>query len=97
MGETDVVGHEGEGYGARKCDSRRKLTCKKINHGDGEGAKDQGDDAEVSFGFGEGVEKVSEDEEEGRMKEAGILFIKFYLAFEIISRIIEGMDLIHPE
>lgn len=51
-----MVSHEGKGEGARKCDSRRKLSCKKINHEDGEGAKDERDDAEVPFGFFEGVE-----------------------------------------
>jgi hypothetical protein len=50
-----VVGHEGEGEGARKCDSRRKMSCKEIDHGDGESAENERDDTEVTFGFFEGV------------------------------------------
>jgi len=39
---------------------------------------------------------MGEDEEKGGMKIRGILFIKFDLAFEIISGVIEGVDFIHP-
>lgn len=31
------------------------------------------------------------------MEESGVFFIKFYLAFQIISGIIKGMDFVHPE
>jgi hypothetical protein len=31
------------------------------------------------------------------MQEGGVFFIKFYLAFQIISGIIKGMDFVHPE
>jgi len=40
---------------------------------------------------------VGEDEEERGMKVSGVLLIKFYLALEIIPRIIVGMDFINPE
>jgi hypothetical protein len=40
---------------------------------------------------------MGEDEEEGRMEKAGVTFIKFYLVFEVIPGIIEGMDFINPE
>jgi len=39
---------------------------------------------------------MGEDEEKGGMKIRGILFIKFDLAFEVISGVIEGVDFIHP-
>jgi len=81
LGEADVVGHEGQRKGAGKGDERRKLSCKQIDHGDGEGSEDQGDDSEVSFGLGERIELVGENEEKGRMKIRGILLIEFYLAF----------------
>jgi hypothetical protein len=40
---------------------------------------------------------MGEDEEEGRMKKVGVSFIKFYLVFEVIPGVIEGMDFIQPE
>jgi hypothetical protein len=73
------------------------LSCKQIDHGDGEDSEDQGDNPEVSFGFGERIELVGENEEKGRMKIRGILFIEFYLAFEVVSGVIEGMDFVYPE
>ena len=92
-----MIGHEDQRKCAWKSDSRREQPSKKIYHWDGESSKDQRDDAEVPFRFGERIELVCEDEEEGRMKEAGIFFVKFYLVFEVISGVIEGMDFIHPE
>jgi len=80
-----VVSHEGKGEGAGKGDGRGEGYCKEIDHWDGESSKDQRDDPEIPFRFGERIELVCEDEEEGRMKEGWVLFIKFYLAFEIIS------------
>jgi hypothetical protein len=73
------------------------LSCEKIDQGDGEGPEDQRDDSEVPFGFGEGIELMGEDEEERGVKIRGVLFIKFYLAFEVISGVIEGVDFINPE
>jgi len=97
LGEADVVGHEGQRKGTGKGDERRKLSCKEIDHGDGEGSEDQGDNPEVSFGLGKRIELVGENEEKGRMKIRWILFIEFYLAFEVVSGVIEGMDFVHPE
>jgi hypothetical protein len=97
LGEADVVGHEGQRKGTGKGDERRKLSCKQIDHGDGEDSEDQGDNPEVSFGFGERIELVGENEEKGRVKIRRILFIEFYLAFEVVSGVIEGMDFVHPE
>jgi hypothetical protein len=96
LGKTDVVGHEGQRESAGKGDEWRKLSYKEIDHGDGEGPEDQRDDSEIPFGFGEGIELMGEDEEERRMKIRWVLFIKFYLAFEVISGVIEGVDFIHP-
>jgi len=95
--ETDVVGHEGQREGAGEGNERRKLSCKEIDHGNGKGPKDQRDDSEITFGFGERIELMGEEEEERRVKIRWILFIKFYLAFEVISGVIEGVDFIHPE
>jgi len=95
--EADVISHEGQGEGAGEGDGRRKGSCKQIEHGDGEGSEDQGDDPEVSFGLGERIKLMGEDEEERRMKEGRVFFIKFDLSFEIISGIIVGMDFVHPE
>ena len=92
-----MVSHKGQREGAERGNERRKLSCEEINHGDGEGSEYQGDDSEVSFGFGERIELMGENEEEGRMKIRRILFIKFYLAFKIISGVIEGMDFVHPK
>ena len=89
-----MVSHKGQREGAEKGNERRKLSCEEINHGDGKGSKDQGDDSKVSFGFGERIELMGENEEEGRMKIRWILFIEFYLAFEVISGVIEGMDFV---
>jgi hypothetical protein len=97
LGEADVVGHEGQRKGTGKGDERRKLSGKQIDHGDGEDSEDQGDDPEVSFGLGERIELVGENEKKGRMKIGWILFIEFYLAFEVISGVVEGMDFVQPE
>jgi len=40
---------------------------------------------------------MRKDKKQGRVKVGWILFIKFYLAFEIVPRIIECMDFIDPE
>jgi len=92
-----MVGHKGQREGAEKSDQRRKLPRKEIDHGDGKGSENQGDDPEVPFGLGKRVQLMGENEEEGRMKIRRILFIKFYLAVEIISGIVECMDFVHPE
>jgi hypothetical protein len=92
-----VVGHEGQREGAREGDGGGEGSCKKVDYGNGESSKDQRDDSKVSFGFGERIELVGENEEEGRMKEAGVPFVKFYLVSEVIPGVIEGVDFIHPE
>jgi len=92
-----MVGHKGQREGAEKSDQRRKLPRKEIDHRDGKGSENQGDDPEVPFGLGKRVQLMGENEEEGRMKIRRILFIKFYLAVEIISGIVECMDFVHPE
>jgi len=40
---------------------------------------------------------MGEDKEEGRMEKGRILSVPLHLTPEVISRIVEGMDLIHPE
>jgi len=97
LGKADVVGHKAQREGAGKSDERRKLSCKKIDHGDGKSSEHQGDDSQVSFGFGERIELMGENEEKGRVKISRILLIKVKLTSKIISRIIEGMDFVHPE
>ena len=92
-----MVGHKGQGKSTSKGDGRGELSCKQIDHGDGEDSEDQGDNPEVSFGVGERIELVGENEEKGRMKIRWILFVEFYLAFEIVSGVVEGMDFVYPE
>ena len=91
-----MIGHEGQREGAGKGDGRRKLSGKKVDHGNGNGPKDQRNDTEIPFWFCKGIKLMSEDEEKGRMKKSWVLFIEFYLTFEIISGIIEGMDFVNP-
>ena len=81
LGETDVVGHERQGEGARKSDERRELPCQEIDHGDGKDSEDQGDNAKISFWSCKGMEEMGKNEEQGRMKIRGILLIIFYLTF----------------
>ena len=73
------------------------MSCKEIDHRDGKSSQDQWDDSQVSFGFGERIELMGENEEKGRVKISRILLIKVKLTSKIISRIIEGMDFVHPE
>jgi hypothetical protein len=40
---------------------------------------------------------MGKDEEERGMKIRRIVLIEFYLAFEIIFGIVEGVDLVHPK
>jgi len=40
---------------------------------------------------------VGQYEKQGRVKVGWVFFIEFYLAFEIIPRIIKCVDFIHPE
>ncbi len=97
LGEADVVGHEGQRKGTGEGDRKGKRSCEEIDHGDGEDSEDQRNDSKVSFWLGERVELMGENKKEGRMKISRFLFIKFYLAFEVISGVIEGMDFVHPE
>jgi hypothetical protein len=92
-----VVGHKDQREGAGKGNGRRKLSCEEIDHRDGESSKDQGDDSKVSFWLCKWIKLVCEDEEEGRMKIRRILLIEIYLAFKIISGVIEGIDLVFPK
>ena len=92
-----MIRHESQRQSAGKGDGSRKLSGKEIDHRNGEGSEDQGDDSKVSFGFIEGIELMGENEEERRMKISRILFIEFNLAFEIVSGVIESMDFIHPK
>jgi hypothetical protein len=77
LGEADVVGHKSETKGRRESKIRRKLSGKKVDHGDGEGSKDQRNDTEIPFGFCKGIKLMGENEEKGRMKEDWVLFIEF--------------------
>jgi hypothetical protein len=97
LGEADVVSHEGQRKGTGKGDERRELSCEEIDHGDGEDSEDQRDDSKIPFGLGERIELVGENEEKGRMKKRRILFIEFYLAFEVISGVVERMDFVYPK
>jgi hypothetical protein len=92
-----VISHEGQREGTGEGDRRRERSCKEIEHGNGEGSEDQGDDAQISFGPGKRVELMGEDEEQRRMKKGWVLLIEFDLTLEIIPGIIVGMDFIHPE
>ena len=40
---------------------------------------------------------MGKDEEKGRMKVRGVLFIKFDLPSQIVSGVVEGMDFVYPE
>lgn len=40
---------------------------------------------------------MCEDEEKGRVKVSGIFSIKFQLAPEVVPRVIQGMNFVHPE
>jgi hypothetical protein len=40
---------------------------------------------------------MSEDKEKGRVEVSRIFLIEFQLAFEIILRVVECMDFVHPE
>ncbi len=92
-----MVGHNGQGHDAWKGDERRKLSCKKIDHGDGKSPEDQGDDSKISLRPGERIELMGENKEKGRVKIRRILLIKVKLTSKIIPRVIEGVDFIHPE
>ena len=92
-----MVGHEGQRGSAGEGDGRRKLPCKEIDHGNGEGTEDQRDNSEIPFRFGKWIELMGEDKKQRRMEIRGVLFVEFYLVFEVISRVIECMDFIHPE
>jgi hypothetical protein len=54
-----MVGHESQRKGTGESDGRGKSSCKEIDHGYGKGSKDQRDDPEIPFGFGERIELVS--------------------------------------
>jgi len=73
------------------------LPCKKIDHGDGKSSEDQGDDSKVSFRLAKRMQLVGENKEKGRVKISWILFVVVKLTSKIISRIVEGMDFVHPE
>jgi hypothetical protein len=80
-----VISHEDQRESAGEGNGRGEGFGEEVDHGDGEGAEDQRDDPEVPFGFGEWIKLVGENKEERGMKIGWILFIKFYLVFEVIS------------
>jgi hypothetical protein len=92
-----VVSHERQREGARKGDRRRKLSRKKIDHDDGKGSKDQGNDTQIPFRLGKRVKQVSQNEKKGWVKESWILFIEVKLISKPILRILEGINFVYPE
>jgi len=58
LGKADVVGHEREGDGTGNGNVRGKGSGKNIDYRNGEGSKEDGNNTEVSFGFGEGIKLV---------------------------------------
>ena len=92
-----MVSHEGQRKGTGKGDERRELYCEEIDHGDGEDPEDQRDDSKIPFRLGERIELMGENEEKGRVKKRRILFIEFYLAFEVISGVVERMNFVYPK
>ena len=70
-----MVGHEGQSESTGERNVLGELPCQKIEHGDGEGAKDQGYNAKVSFGFFEWEKKMGEDKKEGRMEEGWVFLV----------------------
>jgi len=95
--KTDMISHEGQRKSTRKGNGLRERSCEKIDHRDGESSEEKGYNSEVPFRFGERIKLVGKDEEERRMKVSWIPLVKFYLASEIISRIIVSMDFVEPE
>ena len=91
-----MISHEGEGEHTRTRDGRGEGSGKEIDHKNRKGSKNQGNDAEIPFGFCKRVELVGEHKEEGRVKKSGILSVKSELGSKIIPGVVEGMDLIHP-
>jgi len=76
LGKADVIGHEGQCEDAREGDRRRERSCKEIDHRDGEGTKDQGDNTEVPFWFSERVKLMCKNEKQRRLKICRVFFIK---------------------
>jgi len=97
LGEADVVRHKSQREGAGKGDGRRKLPGKKVDHGDREDSRDQRNDTEIPFRFCKGIKLMGKNKKKGRVKVCRVLFIEFYLAIEIIPRIIKRINFIPPE
>lgn len=76
---------------------RGKRPSEEIDHGDGKNSEDQRKDAKVSFRMGKRIIKVGKKKKEGRMKVGRIFFVKLKLSFEAISRIVESVNLVHPQ
>ena len=76
---------------------RRKLPGKEIDHWDRENSEDQGNDAQIPFWFCKGIKLMGKDEEKGRMEKGWIFCVEFYLALDIVPRIVKGIYLIHPQ
>ena len=92
-----MIGHEGERKSAGKGNVRREGSREKVHHRYGESSEDQRNDPQISLGFFKGVEKMGEKKKERGVEESRVVFIEFNLAGEIIPRIIEGVNFIHPE
>ena len=91
-----MVCHEGQTNGAGKSNSGREGSSEEIDHGDGEGSKDQRDDSEVPLGFCKRIKEMGQEIEERGLKVSGIFFIVDKLFFEVISGLIKSIDLIDP-
>jgi len=83
LGEADVVGQEGEEESTQTGNSWRELFRKEIDHWDGKGSENQRNDAKISLGGGEGIEKMCNNIEEGRVQVERIFLIKFELSMDV--------------
>jgi hypothetical protein len=92
-----MVSHQGQCQSAWKGNPGRERPGEKIDHWEGEHSEDQGNDPQIPFGFWEGVKSVCKDEEERELKMGRILLVVSYLASQIVSRFIEGMNFVDPE
>ena len=95
--ERDVICHKSQSDHARDSNLRRKRPCEKIDHWNRKSSCDEGDNPEVPFWFFKGIEKMIQEEEKRRMKKGRILFIKFNLIPETVTRIIISMDFVQPK
>ena len=92
-----MVGHKRESCGTGKSNPERELLCKKIEHDDGERTKNEGDDSNIPLGLRERKEQMSQNIKQRGVEIGGSLLVKFELTFEIIPRVLIGVDFIEPE